>query len=238
MSVRESHYRAKRPFRARGLADLERLVGGVVADIERFASSRTPVRVLELGCGYGTALLELAARFGAHVELHGLNREVIDGDAATLERNAAERGIVVPPGSFPSLHHGDVAHGLPFADGAFDLVYSQVAWLYFGDKLGVLREVARVLSPDGMAKIDADEVRSSLPPEHARLVEIWERGKLVTLGDYLRRHGGELRAAPEGHYIALAKSRTIGDDVALVAQFDTSALDADWDGVRCLYRVR
>lgn len=238
MTLRDSHYRAKQPHRGRGLADLDRLVGGVGDDIERFLAQHRPVRVLELGCGYGTALLELAARHGEAVELHGLNRERIDGDVATLERNASERGLVVPARAFPRLHYADVAHGLPLPDDAFDLVFSQVAWLYFGDKLAVLREVARVLAPQGIAKIDADELRSALPAEHARLVEIWDGGRLLSFADYLARHGARLARAPEGTYVSMSKSRTIGSDVELVAEIDTSRLHPDWDGVRCIYRLR
>src|SRR5512142_1763286 len=89
-SVRESHYREKLVHRARGLRDLDRLVGGVVDDIDAMLARRATVRVLELGCGYGTALLELRARYGGRVELHGLNRFASDGAADVLYRNALD----------------------------------------------------------------------------------------------------------------------------------------------------
>jgi SAM-dependent methyltransferase len=235
--VRDAHYRAKLAFRARGLADLARHVGGIEADLERRLEIGTIVRILEIGCGYGTALLELASRYGDRVELHGINREPHDGDAATLARNAADRGIAVDVSRLPSLHYGDVAHGLPFADATFDLVYSQVAWMYFANKLGVLREVQRVLRHDGIARIDADEVRPGLPPEHARLVEIWERGTLVPLGDYVRRHDAQLLAAPEGHYLEVRAGNGLGDDVELVHEIDLSRIHAHWDGIQCIYRT-
>jgi hypothetical protein len=56
-----------------------------------------------------------------------------------------------------------------------------------------------VLRDNGIAKIDADEVRPGLPPEYARLVEIWQDGVLVPFGDSLARHGMALAHAPEGH---------------------------------------
>lgn len=236
--VRDAHYRAKLAFRARGLADLARHAGGIEADIERRLAARGHVRILELGCGYGTALLELAARYGDGVELHGMNREPHDGDRATLARNAAERGLAVDESRFPTLHYGDVARGLPFADATFDVVYSQVAWLYFGNKLGVLRDVQRVLAGDGVARIDADELRPGLPPEHARLVEIWERGALLPMHDYVQRHGAKLVAASEGHYLEVSKASGLGDDVELVHEIDLSRLHAHWDGIQCIYRVR
>lgn len=239
--ISDRHYRDKRAFRARGLQELDRLVGGVTAEIDRLLVEREPVRILELGCGYGTALLELGERYGARVELHGLNRAREDGDVDILMRNAAERGLVAShgpsAGRFPALHYGDVARGLPFPDGAFDLVYSQVAWLYFGNKVAVIQEVVRVLADDGVAKIDADELRPGLPAEYRRLVEIWEAGRLVPFGEYARRFGMALTPAPEGEYLRFGKCPGFGADLELVAQIDLSELCSHWDGVKCVYRA-
>ena len=160
--VRDSHYRAKLAHRARGLRDADLRVGGVEDAIDARIAQGHVVRVLELGCGYGTALLELRARYGARVELHGLNRAYDDGNAEILARNAADRHLLdaATDGArdLPSIVHGDIADGLPFADDYFDVVYSQVAWLYFGRKIDVLRETMRVLRSDGLAKIEADVV--------------------------------------------------------------------------------
>ena len=238
--LRDAHYRKKLAHRGRGLRDLERTVGGIVDEIDERLVKRDTVRVLELGCGYGTALLELATRYGKRVELHGMNRLAGDGDAEILLRNARERGLLgVTPdaGDLPSLAFGDVADGLPFPDDTFDLVYSQVAWLYFGAKLAVVRDVMRVLRADGIAKIDADEMRPQLPLEYRRLVEIWENGTLVPFGDYARRHGAELAAAPDGTYLRFGKSRTFAADVVPVVEIDLAEIDADWDGVKCVYRI-
>ncbi len=236
--LRDEHYREKLPHRARGLRDLERLVDGVLGDIEERLARQDFVRVLELGCGYGTALLELRARFGRRVELHGLNRLPEDGNADILARNAAERGLLGgahADAPWPAIAFGDVAAGLPYADATFDLVYSQVAWLYFGNKAGVIREVVRVLREGGLAKIDADEVRSGLPVEYRRLVEIWQDGRLVPFGDYLRRFGMALARAPEGEYLRVGKRPGFGDDLTRVLEIDLSTLHPHWDGIKCVY---
>ena len=233
--IREDHYRAKQPHRARGLRDLDRLVGGVCAEIDERLAGQDVVRVLELGCGYGTALLELRARFGGRVALHGLNRLSGDGDAGILLRNAAARGLDGGDAAMPAIAHADAACGLPYADATFDLVYSQVAWLYFANKVGVMREVIRVLREGGVAKIDADEVRADLPPEYRRLVEIWQEGRLVPFGEYLRRFGMAFAPAPEGEYLRFGKAAGFGDDLALVAEIDVSRLYAHWDGIKCIY---
>ena len=232
----ERHYRDKLAHRGRGLADAERLIGGLSTEIEARLGSGTPVRILEVGCGYGTSLLELRARYGERVDLHGLNRQVGDGNREILLRNAAERGLA-HAFPLPALHYADVADGLPFPNAAFDLVFSQVAWLYFGNKIAVLREIMRVLADDGIAKVDIDEMRPGLPREYARLVEIWEEGRLLPLADYARRFGMELTPAVEGEYLRFRKAPGFADDLELVYEIDLSRLHDHWDGVKCVYRV-
>jgi hypothetical protein len=101
----------------------------------------------------------------------------------------------------------------------------------------VLREVARVLDPGGVARIDADEVHPRLPPEYARLVEIWERGRILPFGDYLARHGGAIRRAREGEYLEFGKVDGLGADLIPVLEIDVATIDPDWDGVKCVYRM-
>ncbi len=239
--IRDQHYRAKLPFRARSHAQLVELIGGVFAEIDERLERKDVVRVLELGCGYGTVLLELQRRYGRRVEASGINREPGDGDAGLLLHNGIERGLIaadaLTTAPLPVITYVDVALGLPFADRSFDIVYSQVAWLYFANKVAVLREVSRVLRDDGLAKIDADELRPGLPNEYQRLVEIWQDGRLIPFGDYLRRFGMAFAAAPDGEYLRFGKSPRFGEDLQLVLQINLNELHAHWDGVKCIYRV-
>jgi SAM-dependent methyltransferase len=228
--MQDSRYLAKRAFRTRGHRDLVQRVGGVFAEIEDRLTRQDKVRVLELGCGFGTVLLELRQRFGPRVNLD------------TLLRNGIERGLIAPGAPLadplPTVAFGDVAHGLPFADNSFDIVYSQVAWLYFPNKIGVLREVIRTLRNDGFAKIDADEVRPELPREYQRLVEIWQEDRLVPFGDYLRKYGAALMPSAEGEHLRIGKSARFGEDLALVFEVDLGEICTNWSGVKCVYRLR
>jgi SAM-dependent methyltransferase len=233
--VREAHYRDKLVHRARGVGALDRSVGGSFSEIDARLARQDVVRILELGCGYGTALLELRARYGRRVELHGLNRLHGDGNPEILLRSASERGLIGGEAALPTIAYGDIAEGLPFADDTFDLVYSQVAWLYFGNKVGVIQEVIRVLRTDGLAKIDADEVRPGLPPEYTRLFELWQEGALLAFGDYLKRYGMALAQAPEGDYLRFGKAKRFGCDLTPVFEIDLSRLHAHWDGIKCVY---
>jgi SAM-dependent methyltransferase len=250
--MREERYRAKFGHRGRGLADLARTVGGIVEDIEVRLARRQRVRVLELGCGFGTALLDLRQRFGDRVELHGVNRVPHDGDADVMRRTLRDRRPIHAgdtgdagagsdaPGDadLPSIAYADVAQGLPFADRSFDVVYSQVAWLYFGNKVGVIRDVMRVLVDGGVARIDADELRAGLPLEYARLVEIWQDGSILPFREYARRYGVALTAAGDGEHLHFGKERSFGDDLEPVLEIDLSTVYPEWDGIKCVYRVR
>ena len=93
----------------------------------------------------------------------------------------------------------------------------------------------RVLRGDGLAKIDADEMIARLPPEYARLVEIWQDGRLVPFGDYLERFGLGFAAAAEGPYLRIEKRDGFGDDLVLRFEIDTSRIHSHWDGIKCVY---
>jgi len=95
-------------------------------------------RVLDIGCGPGHTALLFATRA----------REVVAADPteAMLDqgrRLAVERGL--------SNVHFEKSHAesLPFTDAAFDCVTSRQSAHHYGDVRAALREVARVLTPEG-----------------------------------------------------------------------------------------
>jgi SAM-dependent methyltransferase len=234
----EARYRRKQGHRGRGLADLHERVGDVSAEIEARLAARPTVRVLELGCGYANALLDLVARYGEGVETYGLNLRREDGQAEILRREAKARNIDVDVAGLPSLLHGDVAHGVPLADASVDVVVSQVAWRYFRNKVGVLREVIRVLRPDGVGMIDADEFDAKLPPEYGRLVEIWDAGELLAFERYAAAFGMAFVPTPRGRALRLVKNASFGADLVPRVEIDANAIDERWDGIKCVYALR
>lgn len=95
-------------------------------------------RILEIGCGSAPCARYLTARHAEVVAFDlsaGMLRHAIDG--------AARTGIEVP------LVQADVCE-LPFRDDAFDICFSAFGGIPFvADSAGAMREVARVLRPDG-----------------------------------------------------------------------------------------
>jgi malonyl-CoA O-methyltransferase len=95
-----------------------------------------PRRVLDLGCGPGTASVALRKRFPRAqivcLDLAmGMLREVRPGFLRPLQRVQAQ------------------AEGLPFVDGVFDVVFSSLCLQWCADLHGVFGELRRVLSPQG-----------------------------------------------------------------------------------------
>jgi ubiquinone/menaquinone biosynthesis C-methylase UbiE len=132
-------------------------------------------RVLDVGCGSGRHTLELVRR--------GISATGLDYSepSPALAREAADaEGLEV------ELVRGDMRE-LPFPDGSFDAVVNLfTAFGYFDDETDderVLREVTRVLHPDGHFLIDLLSPPGLFPRYRDKL---WERlpGDLVLLQEH------------------------------------------------------
>jgi len=92
--------------------------------------------VLDVGCGTGFPLIELAERLGRNVDVHG-----IDPWSSGLKR-AAEK-IESRGTTNVTLHEGN-ASAMPFADQTFDLIVSNLGVNNFDDRAAAIRECRRV----------------------------------------------------------------------------------------------
>jgi sarcosine/dimethylglycine N-methyltransferase len=107
-------------------------------------------RVLDLGSGYGGPAGFLASTFGCQVT--GLNVSAVEIEEA--EKRMKAQGVA----GLVSFDCGDF-HELPYADGSFDVVWSQDSLMYGADKRRILEEVRRVLKPRGT--IDFTDILAS-----------------------------------------------------------------------------
>jgi ubiquinone/menaquinone biosynthesis C-methylase UbiE len=133
-------------------------------------------RVLDVGCGTGFAALEMAARFGT--------REVVGVDPAEGMLRVFREKVAGREDLRVDLVAADVMN-LPVPDGSVDAVISAMAFHWFPDKPGALREMARRLRPGGVLAVlasgsgtDAEfasVLRGIDPPVPAAWVEVFDR---------------------------------------------------------------
>lgn len=96
--------------------------------------------IIDLGSGYGGAARFLSRRYGCKVVALNLS-EVENERARKLNRDQGLDDLIdVVDGHFEEL---------PYADAAFDVVWSQDAFLHSPDRKQVISEAARVLKPEG-----------------------------------------------------------------------------------------
>lgn len=100
------------------------------------AAVRSGDRVLDVACGTGVLTRAAAETAGPVGAVTGLDRN--PGMLAVARRLSP--AIAWREGS---------AESLPFADQSFDVVLCQFGLMFFGDRIGALREMWRVLKPGG-----------------------------------------------------------------------------------------
>jgi SAM-dependent methyltransferase len=108
-----------------------------VMGFDQFAGQR----LLEIGCGMGTDLLQFA-RGGAHVT-------GIDVTPRSIEISRRHFEVYNEDAQFANSD----AENLPFADECFDVVYSNGVLHHTPDTAGAVREIHRVLKPGGLARV-------------------------------------------------------------------------------------
>src|SRR4051794_16635597 len=94
---------------------------------------------LDVGCGTGFPLIELAERLGSRAHVHGI--DPWSGGLRRAAEKIADRGT-----PNVTLHEGS-ASAMPFADATFDLIVSNLGVNNFDDRAAAIRECRRVAKP-------------------------------------------------------------------------------------------
>ena len=109
-------------------------------ELARLAGIAPGATVLDVGGGFGGPARTLASEFGCTVTVLDLTEAFCRaGEDLTARVGLSDRVL---------FRHGD-ALAMPFADGAFDLVWTQHSSMNVPDKQGLYRQIHRVLRPGG-----------------------------------------------------------------------------------------
>jgi arsenite methyltransferase len=150
---------------------------------------------LDVGCGTGFPLIELAERLGPSAHAHGI--DPWSAGLTRLKEKLASRGT-----QNVSVHEG-VATEMPFDVGTFDLIVSNLGVNNFDDRAGSLRECRRVAKPGAVIALT-----TNLQGHMQELYEVFDR-VLHELGDIEAR--GRLREHVD-HRATVAGVRQLLED--------------------------
>lgn len=139
--------------------------------------ARARGRVLEVAIGTGVDLRHL----GAETVVTGIDLSPAMLDVARQQAAALGREV--------ELVEGD-AERLPFADASFDTVVCALALCSIPDPVAAVREMHRVLVPDGRLLL-LDHVGSTWPPLHW-LQRLVEQASVRASGEHLARRSRPL----------------------------------------------
>jgi ubiquinone/menaquinone biosynthesis C-methylase UbiE len=140
----------------------------LVPRISEISLQKKNLRLLEIGCGEGRLLMELAKHF-PDAQLEGVNKEpwIAMRGRQSLKKTALFYHIFsaseLKRVHFPSIHFCD-AKKLPFPSNHFDFVVSQVTFPHIERKDRAIEEVWRVLKKGGVGWINFDYYNNSYPP--------------------------------------------------------------------------
>jgi len=108
-------------------------------------------RLLDIGCGGGQTVRTLAG-LAAAGRVDG-----VDYSAASVDAARETNSDLIAAGRV-AIHHGSVSR-LPFDEGTFDLITAVETHYYWPDLANDLREVRRVLKPEGRIVMIAEAYR-------------------------------------------------------------------------------
>ena len=122
-------------------ARMDRAVAALTKELLDLAAPQPGERVLDIGCGPGTAVLELAKHVGP--DDHVLGADVSEPSVARARERIAAAG----------LRHAEVivadASVHPFSLDSFELTFSRFGIMFFSDPVAAFANVGRAMKPGG-----------------------------------------------------------------------------------------
>jgi SAM-dependent methyltransferase len=122
-------------------ARMDRAVGALTKELLDLAAPQPGECVLDIGCGAGTTVLELARRVGPSG--HVLGADVSEPSVARARERIAAAGLPQAEAMVAdvSVH--------PFAPNSFELAFSRFGIMFFSDPVAAFANVRRAMKPGG-----------------------------------------------------------------------------------------
>lgn len=158
---------------------LERMIEAIVTP----AKIKAHHHVVDAGCGIGGTSLYLAKTRGCRVT--GVNLH--EGQLEMAEKRANDAGLARRVG----FKHGDCSRRLPFDSNSIDIVVNIESACHYSDREQFLREVHRILKPDGrIVALDWLMTNDATAEQRERyikpLCDHWALSSLESLSSYAR----------------------------------------------------
>jgi len=203
--------------RSLGLEGALGRIGDLTNYVKQILKRKSKIKILEIGCGYGRALLELKNIFGNKVEIVGTNLEK-EYNFALTKRYALSQGLFLGNKNLPKIYTLDAGKKLPFKNESFDFIFCQATMQYIPNKILFIQEANRILTKQGMAVLELQEFREDHPREYQDLIEIWNNGIKINTLPYLKKFKNvQIKKSKERcwHYILIKKSQNFNLNLKL-----------------------
>ncbi len=165
--------------RLRGLSEAKERLGDLVKECNKILKTKKKIKVLEIGCGYAKILIELKKVFGNKIETHGINLE--ERWRIELVKKFTLSNKLCSNKEFkdlaPKIHIADVGIKIPLKSNSFDLIFSQASFQYVHDKAKALEEINRLLTKEGKAIIELQELKSTPLIGYRELFDVFDKDK-------------------------------------------------------------
>jgi ubiquinone/menaquinone biosynthesis C-methylase UbiE len=226
-----------RKGRAQGLEGAKGRIGDISEEIKEILRKKKHIKVLEIGAGFGRALLELKQIFGDKIEVFGTNYEKEWNQKLTQEYALNQK---FSKKYIPKIYIKiDAGKKLPFKNNSFDFVFCQATMQYILDRAFFIEEVNRILTKEGIGILELQEYRSDHPKEYENLIEIWDNGKKIDFLEYLKKFKNIQIKKSKGrgwHYLIMKKTKNLKLRLKLVHFIDLEKdIYSGWWGKKVIY---
>jgi len=186
---------------------------GRIGDIKKYCNDllkyKSKIKILEIGAGFGQALLELKEIFSDKIEIYGTNYEK-EFNKKLVKEYARDNGFSIKEKDIPKIYILDAGKKLRFNSNSFDFIFCQATMQYIIDRALFIEEANRILTKQGTAVLELQEFRDDHPKEHKEMIEILEGAKKINFLKHLKNFKNIKIKKSKGrdwHYIIMKKSK-------------------------------